>query len=155
MRRQRRGVITRITMKEAAALIYLIINSFFDIRTKTIPLLPSILFGFAGILLSIFLFKRSIPELLCALIPGILLTAFSFITRGGIGLGDGLSVIVVSLYISFSSVIPFLCLSVFISSIYALFLFGIKRNRSAEFPFIPFLAAGLASYLMISKIFSA
>ena len=79
-------------------LLMLSAGTWTDIREKRVDVRPILLAGLAGIAIRIIVRDEGIPVLLAALTPGMLLLAVALTSRGGVGMGDGLCVLVLGLY---------------------------------------------------------
>ena len=81
----------------------------------------------------------SMQTLLPALLPGILLLAFSLLTDGRIGMGDGLVLLAMGFWTEAIEIwlVPVLALAM---AAVAGMLF-LRQRREAELPFVPFLLA--------------
>ena len=113
-----------------------------DIREKSVDLRPIFLAGLAGFAIRVILRDESVPALLAALAPGMLLLAAALASRGGVGMGDGLCVLVLGLYFPPEEVWMILFISLSFGGILgALFLFR-GRERGYAFPFLPCLLSG-------------
>jgi leader peptidase (prepilin peptidase)/N-methyltransferase len=123
-------------------LLMLSAGTWTDIREKRVDVRPILLAGLAGIAIRIIVRDESIPVLLAALAPGMLLLAVALTSRGGVGTGDGLCVLVLGLYFSPEEVLMILFAALcFGGVIGAIFLFR-GRGRGYAFPFLPCLLGG-------------
>lgn len=128
-------------------LIYLIIGSILDIRSKVLPrryllsgaALALGLAGYQGIQSG----TGAAWNLLGAL-PGVLLLALAWITQEQIGSGDGICVMIVGALIGTPLIYLVLMTAFLFSSICAAGLLVTRRgNKNSRMPWLPFLAAGL------------
>lgn len=87
------------------------------------------------------------------MVPGILLLALSGISRGAVGIGDGLAVTVMGSYLGLWNTVYVLLTALFLSAFWAGFLLvGRKSGRGKEFPFLPFLLIGFVGRLILCII---
>lgn len=114
-----------------------------DIREKSVDVRPILFAGLAGIVIRIILRDESIPVLLAALAPGMLLLAVALTSRGGVGMGDGLSLLVLGLYFPPEEVWMILFLALCFGGITGSILLFRGRGRGYSFPFLPCLLAGV------------
>lgn len=129
-------------------LIYLIIGSILDIRSKVLPrryllsgaALALGLAGYQGMQSGI----GAVWNLLGAL-PGLMLLALAWITQEQIGGGDGICVMIVGVLIGTPLIYLVLMTAFLFSSICAagLLVTG-KGTRDSRMPWLPFLTAGFA-----------
>jgi leader peptidase (prepilin peptidase) / N-methyltransferase len=81
---------------------------------------------------------------------GLILIILNPITKGQIGIGDGLIVSCIGLCFGFTETALILMISLFISAIFSLFLLVVKKvNRNYTIPFIPFILIGYLGVLII------
>ena len=137
-------------VRAASCFVFLGVLTVFDCRSKHIPLLPCLLFAAEGCLLYIpdsLPLKGVLLQAGAALLPGLCLLLLSRLTRGGIGSGDGLTVLVLGLYLRLSALLSVLSFSLlFAAGFAAVMLMTGKMRRMDRFPFLPFLLAGFTAY---------
>ena len=81
---------------------------------------------------------------LLSLLPGAVLLGISFVTREGIGYGDGLLMLSIGPAVGLRSLAAGMFVAFFVSSIFSAALLLIKKvKRNYRIPFIPFLTIGL------------
>lgn len=129
--------------------IYLIICTATDIKTKKISLKICLIFLLLGFLINIFLLKTTVSILLYNLIPGICLLFFSILTKGSIGCGDALILIIMSFYMRFPSILIILFLSLLSASAFSIILIIKKYSRKYSLPFAPFITFGYTIFLLL------
>lgn len=123
--------------------LWLFLCSWQDFRKKQINILL-ILIGFVMIGSNAFFFEnRSILYNILGIIPGFILVLLSFISRGQIGLGDGLIVGIIGLNLGLIKSIVFLSYSLFGAALISILLLTFHMaNRKKAIPFVPFLFIG-------------
>ena len=129
--------------------IYLIICTVTDMKTKKISLKICLVFFLLGFLINIFLFKTAVPILLYNLIPGICLLFFSILTKGAVGCGDALILIIMSFYMQSVSILMILFLSLLAASVFSIVLIIKKYSRKYSLPFAPFITLGYTIFLLL------
>jgi leader peptidase (prepilin peptidase) / N-methyltransferase len=130
--------------------IWLILCSWQDIRKKKIHVIL-IGIGFLTILTCSFLAGEiTIWSRLAGLGLGILLLLLNPITRGQIGIGDGLIVSIMGLGVGFNATSFILAYGLFGSAVFSIGLILFRKvNRKATIPFIPFILLGYLGVLFI------
>lgn len=84
------------------------------------------------------------------ILPGIVLCAVAIMSRGNIGIGDGLFIILTGLYIGFSRTVIALAVAFLIAFFWAIQLLVFRKKKKQEaFPFVPFLSCGVAAAIFI------
>ena len=127
-------------MKEIILGIWLVVQGGIDFKYKEIPLWISILGGIIGFIFCI-IENRSVTSVLSACIPGILILGFSWLTKEVIGYGDGIVLLVMGIYLTFSELLSIGMMAFCVAGVVALLLLVLfKKNGSYRIPFIPFLA---------------
>lgn len=129
--------------------IYLIICTVSDIKTKKISLKFSLVFLFLGLFIYLFFIKADIKILLYNLLSGISVLLVSLFTKGAIGAGDAVILIIMSFYMPSASTLIILFFSLLIASIVSVTLIIKKYSRKYELPFAPFITLGYTIFLLI------
>lgn len=136
-------------MKEIGTVIFLVINSWLDFRTREISLVLAGIYGGLGILYSIFT-GRSIGDILIPAGIGMIFLAFGFLSRGEIGVGDGWILAALGTLLSTEIYVQMLCLGLFFAACWSGVLLVIyRRSRKTEIPLVPFLLAGYIGAILI------
>ncbi len=120
--------------------MFLAVLAIEDIQEKRLSLKKIILFGVCG-LLYVF-FKRGFhPAVFIGdLLPGMMLLILALLTKESIGYGDGLTVMVVGLWLGKMFTLYTLWLAVSASGIFG--LVNVLRKKKEPMPFVPFLLLG-------------
>ena len=113
-----------------------------DIREKNVDIRPILLAGLAGIAIRAIVRDESIPVLLAALAPGMLLLAAALTSRGGVGVGDGLSLLVLGLYFPPEEIWMILFTALCLGGVMGTLFLLRGRGRGHSFPFLPCLLFG-------------
>ncbi|HEX3076805.1 MAG TPA: prepilin peptidase [Lachnospiraceae bacterium] len=124
-------------------ILFLMTLAVIDMKERKIPcVVLSISFLIA--LLSTVLVKHGITtEQLCGMTIGFLFILISFVTRGQLGLGDGITVVITGVVIGFWDNLLMVLYALFAAGITAIILIVFKRsNRKERIPFLPFLLLG-------------
>ena len=118
------------------------INSWKDIRTREVSLLSIVVFGIVGMVRTCFLRTVSV-DLVWNVCMGVAVIGLSIISKGAVGMGDGL------LFLSLGTVLPFEeLLSAFLLGLFCCCFWGIVvlflsgKGKKTEMPFVPFLMLG-------------
>ena len=110
-------------------ILFLLIQSLHDCRSRTISLRLTAVVAAAGLL-----FLR--------LLPGFVLLSAGLLSRGGIGTGDGLVLLTAGLCLPSDAAIAGTGLALFLSALLGAVLLIRRRSRNTAFPFVPFLLVG-------------
>lgn len=127
--------------------VFLLICSYTDIKNKEIHLKVLLPFFLTGVIIAAVSGRDAVIGALTGTIAGIALLLLSFITRGAIGEGDGLVLVVTGVFLGFFGNLRLLVSALFLSALFsvgAMIIKGWKKER--ELPFVPFL---LAAFLII------
>ena len=91
-------------------------------------------------------------DALISLVPGIMLLFLSFITRQGVGYGDGLLLLSVGPAVGAVALVPGICVAVMVSGLFSGVLLALRKaGRKTRIPFVPFMTFGLG-VLMLAPI---
>lgn len=116
-----------------------------DIRKKEIHLNLILAFGVVGVVFHMLWQMQTIENVLFGMGVGGALLLLSVLTRGKIGIGDGILLVVTGIYLGLEQNLELLVCSLFICAVYALFLLAMrKRSRKDTVAFVPFV---LISYV--------
>lgn len=120
--------------------IWLLVCSIQDVKRKEIHIALLLAGMITSIVLSIFLIDISIESRIIGVFLGGTLIGLHFLSRGQIGIADGLIVSGLGLGLGFSISSAILLLSLFLSAVVSLFLIVLKKvKRKTTIPFVPFL----------------
>ena len=102
-------------------------------------------------LLQLLEMKSFFAAVLLGILPGLILCAVGVLSRGTIGLGDGILVTMIGLYIGNNRTVVMMAWAFFAAFFWSIFLLLVqKRKRQEAFPFVPFLALGwIATLFMV------
>ena len=129
-------------MEKYGTLVFLAFSSLMDIRKKEISLPFTLLYGLAGLICSI----RTARNLTDYLIPfgtGIFILAFSILTRGQVGMGDGWILLSLGCMLPTERYIRMVCNGMLLAAgCSGVMLILFHKNRKTEIPLVPFLLAG-------------
>lgn len=118
-----------------------------DLKRRRIHVSILCSFGIIGVILHLLLERGDIISILGGAMIGMALIAISLLTRGRVGLGDGLALMVTGIFLGFERNLMLFVVSQCLVACFALFLMVFKKkDRQYEIPYIPFL---LISYVGI------
>lgn len=125
--------------------VYLIYNSYTDIKNHTVPFLMSALFGITALIIQIGC-GMDISQILLSFLPGIFVLFIACITRQSIGYGDGIILLVAGIVLGCNQTLLLLLFALVLSAFVSLYL--ITRHKSGKYtlPFVPFI---LCSYILM------
>jgi leader peptidase (prepilin peptidase)/N-methyltransferase len=129
--------------------LWLFLCSIQDIKSKKIHIYL-IGLGFVACLSISFVFHDAVFwERAVGAIPGLFMLALNPITRGQIGIGDGLIVLILGVCLGFGLTASILLLGLFASAFFSAILLIVKKaGRKKTIPFIPFLFLGFLGVLI-------
>lgn len=128
--------------------ILLVIVAIQDIKWKKIRLWIVILSGLLLCLCIPFCSTLSITDRVCGLVIGLGVILLSKVTRGKIGMGDGLVLGVTGMGLGFWGNMELFALALAIAAFFSIVLIILSRaNRKKSIPFMPFL---LLSYMFLN-----
>lgn len=136
-------------VKELGILIFLGINAWIDIRKKEISLLLTAVFAAAGFIWSVNI-GRSLSEAAVPIVTGGIFLAVSFAAQGALGTGDGWILLALGMLLDTGEFLTVLCLGTLLAGCCSLVLLVLlKKSRSTEIPFVPFLLAGYVGGMLL------
>lgn len=111
-----------------------------DIRHKKIRLMYPAVWGCAGCILR--MAEGRFPQVLIGCLPGLALLGISWVTRGAIGMGDGVIVTVMGIFTGFwNSLLSLFWALAAVAVIGCGMMIAGKWGRKKQIPFVPFLWA--------------
>ena len=124
------------------------IHSIEDIRDRRITVTLSLFSGIVGLMLHLIFFDQTIFSMLCGILTGIFLLGFSKVSRGVIGMGDG-----IGLFVGFYNNLILMFLSFSFAGICAVsLLFMGKVRKMDRLPFVPFLFAAYSMMCITGRV---
>lgn len=122
------------------------ISAYRDWKEKKICIYGPLLCGIVGILLHVLYQEHTLTDMLGGAAVGIAILLAAWLSREGIGVGDGILLGVSGVFLGFWRNLTLLLTALILAAVAALFLLVVKRKgRKYRLPFAPFL---LAAYLM-------
>lgn len=131
-----------MSIKEAAALIFLTVNTYSDIKSRSIMRCSVVVFGAAGVVMWILNRETAFAAMMLSLLPGLFLLGISKATKEALGYGDGIAVLILGVYTGFKSLVGVLMTAMLLAALWAGILLVRRQKGSHEFPFLPFLLLG-------------
>ncbi len=119
------------------------ISAYQDFRNKKINIYFLLTGAIIGLLFHLYSMEFDIIEILFGMGIGIMILLCGFLLGGGVGLADGVILIISGIFLGFEKNMEVFVAGLFLSGITSLFLSVIKRKgRTYRIPFAPFLLAG-------------
>lgn len=119
------------------------VHSIEDIREKKITVPITLFSAVLGIVLHLIYQRESIFAMLAGILPGIFILGLSRMTRGQIGMGDGMVFMLTGLYLGLVENLLLMCISFFLAGIWGLFRLVVCHcSKNERMPFLPFLFFG-------------
>lgn len=128
-------------------LVLLVIASIEDIRKREIS--GTVLLGLAGVslvcsVLSVYRGHSTFSDVAMSLLPGAVVILLAWITREGIGYGDGLLLIAMGPVIGLRGIVMGLVIAFFAGGVLSIILMIFKKvGKRYSFPFVPFMTIGM------------
>ncbi len=120
-----------------------------DIRKKTVPVIPMMIWGMVGVILHLCYGRIGYERMLSGLIPGIVAYVLSIATHEKIGKGDAVLLIITGIYMGFWGNLFMLWIGMIMAALAGVFAMVIfKKDRDRQMPFVPFLFAGFLITLL-------
>ncbi|MEG0961343.1 MAG: type IV prepilin peptidase [Lachnospiraceae bacterium] len=120
-----------------------------DYRKKEMTLTYLLLFGIAGLLLHLCNPICSIFSILWGMLLGAGMILISMLSRGNVGLGDGILLIITGIYLGGNENLELLCIGLALAGCWSLgLLFFGKKGKKDKIAFAPFLLIAYVTMLM-------
>ena len=118
------------------------VHSIEDIRQKKITAVITLIFSIIGILLQVWNGDHSVVQILSGMALGVCIMGFSYLTKGKIGIGDGMILVMTGIYLGIVDNLRLLSISFFLAGIWGILLLVLGFDKQTKIPFVPFLFFG-------------
>ncbi len=140
-------------VQEIGLCLFLSYFAYEDIKTRRLSGKGIFLFAIVGVMISVLFPVYTIGQILLGMGVGGGLLIVSLLSKGGIGAGDGIVVLISGIYLGFQGNCLFLLLALLVSSFYSGVLWiGKKVDRKWRIPFVPFLVVGYIMKLVFYNV---
>ena len=120
--------------------LFLSIGSYFDLKSRAIPVNYLVIFGALGIAVNLIWKYQPILEVLAGGCIGGVFLAVGWITKEAIGYGDGWALVILGIMKGWHELIQVIFGAFLLSGVYGIWrLIGLKASRVETMPFYPFL----------------
>ena len=103
-----------------------------DVKQKKLTVLYILMFGVGGMFLHMVAPVCSIFSILCGMLLGLALIFVSMVTRGSVGLGDGLLLVVTGVYLGGSRNLELLMIGLLLAAFWSLGLVVVKKKKGKQ-----------------------
>ena len=140
-----------VLIQNTSLLAFLAAAAFTDKRKHSLSRILLAAGAAGGIALQIVIREESVLSILGGCAIGLVLLLICFLSRGGIGPGDGLSFVVSGIFLGFYANLFLLLFSSVLSGLAALFLIVVKKyKKKHNIPFMPFVLCGYVCLLLFA-----
>ncbi|MCI8300098.1 MAG: hypothetical protein HFI69_07085 [Lachnospiraceae bacterium] len=120
-----------------------------DLKRRELTVIYILLFGIGGVLLHLFAPVCSIYSVLWGMMLGIAMVFMSLVTRGSVGMGDGILLMVTGVYLGADGNLELFMTGLFLAALWALALLVLKKKKGKEeIAFVPFLLISYFTMLL-------
>ena len=124
-----------------------------DLLTKKLEVWAVTLFFFQGVICIYIGDGPGIFSVIAGALSGAVMIIASIITRGAVGIGDGVIVLITGMFLGIRQNMELLIVALLLCAVTSLvFITVFRKNRRYEIPFIPFLTLGYLSMYLIRFI---
>lgn len=121
-----------------------------DVKQKKLTVMYILMFGVGGIFLHLMAPVCSIYSILWGMLLGLGLILVSLVTRGSVGVGDGILLAVTGVYLGGSKNLELFMMGLLLAALWSLGLLVVKKKKGKEeIAFVPFLL--ISYFLMILR----
>lgn len=125
-------------MVKVIVIAMLAIESISDIRTQTVSLIRLIAFALLGITINYCMEYQSIWSVVGGLVVGVVLLGYALISKGSVGVGDGVVFLCLGIFLGLSGNLRLLFFSLIVAAIAGgIYAIITKKGIKAKIPFIP------------------
>lgn len=125
---------------QVVELLFLGVGSYFDVKSRELPLLFLGGFGLLGIFFNVIWKYQKLEMILGGVFLGGLFLLIGKVSKEAVGYGDGLCFMVLGVFEGWKSMITILCISFLLSAVYGVWkLVWREAKVNDTMPFLPFL----------------
>lgn len=136
--------------EQTVVLCLLAICSMQDIKTQKIKINPILVTGIIGVIWHMMYQKIELCNMLLGMGLGIVVWILSVFTKGKIGMGDAILLMVTGIFLGMEQNLELFLTALLFAGLWGLYLLVVrKRARTESFPFVPFLLAAYVEMLVI------
>lgn len=141
----------KIGLREVFPAILLMYSSWTDIRRREISGRALMIFGVVGLLFTYIGIQLEGFLFCTGILLGLFLMVLSVLTQGELGMGDGLLVLVIGLFLGGEKTLAVLLTGMLLAALFSMTMLVARGfMRRHPFPFVPFLLGGFALNLGLS-----
>lgn len=131
-------------------LLFLGIGSWFDMKTRELPTVLFLIFGFLSAACNIFFAYQKVSELLGGFAVGLLFFVIGKVTKEAVGYGDGAGLCILGIFEGFQGVFSIAFAAFCLSACYGLCkMLFFKKSLYDTLPFYPFLFLALIGVILL------
>lgn len=131
------------TVKDYPVLIFLVGNAVRDIKRHEISLPLTVAGAIVGVFAAFFIRDDRLFGILLSTAPGLFSLLLTLLSRGAIGTGDGLVLLVLGFYYPLEEIAGILFFTLFLSAVMSAVLLVRHHRGTEKFALVPFFVAGL------------
>ena len=126
-------------------ILFLSFGTFFDMKTRKLPMALFWIFGLLGVLGNVFFINQGVKRIVAGCVMGGFFLLIGRITNEALGYGDGLGILILSIYEGWKDSVEIIFYAFVVSALYGIFKIvvcgGNQRDSMPFFPFLLFAAA--------------
>ena len=135
-------------MVKVIVIAMLAIESISDIRTQTVSLIRLIAFALLGLTINYCMKYQSMWSVVGGLVVGIVLLGYALLSKGSVGIGDGVVFLCLGIFLGLSNNLRLLFFSLIVAAVAGgVYAIVTKKGIKAKIPFIPCI---LVAFILLS-----
>lgn len=135
---------------QGVELLYLGIGTYFDIKTRELPLGFLTFFGLLGVICNLIWSYQSLRNIFIGCCIGGIFLTVGRLTKEAIGYGDGLSLLILGIFEGWKGMLSIVFTAFLLSGAYGLWrMIGFGESGSDTMPFFPFLFLALIGVILL------
>lgn len=116
------------------------ICSWQDLKRKELAVQLLLGFGVIGVFLHVYFRELSLGQMLGGMILGLLVMLLAVVTKGHLGLGDGILLLITGIFLGFWRNLELILGAAILAGVVSAYLLVIKKvDKNYEIPFAPFI----------------
>ncbi len=135
---------------QGTEVLFLGLGSWFDLKSKRIPVLFLLAFGGLGILGNVLGNYQRFSDILPGVCIGAVFLWVGWITKEAIGYGDGLGIIILAVFAGWKEMLSIVCGGFLLSGLYGIYrMICTGGDGQDTMPFFPFLLLALLGRMLL------
>lgn len=133
---------------EIMCILFLITESVEDIKSKMLDIRGLFMWAATAFVVRL-MAGTDVRELIIGMIPGMIILFIGYVSREGIGYGDGVVILICGIFCGIQRTLAGIMIALMIVMLAGLFTMAFRKHTAAGIPFVPLILIGFLGGLYI------